>query len=261
MNTQEMKERKKELGYTDAQISALTGVPVNTIQKFFSGVTPSPDYETLAALEQLLSSKKPWDPLIGESFASYSSTRHQGEYTLEDYYNLPDDCRAELIDGVFYDMAPPSCPHQLIAGFFFNQLFNHITTKKGKCLPMISPVGVQLDCDDKTMVEPDVIIICDRNKVIRRCVCGAPDFILEVLSPSTRRKDLSIKLYKYMNAGVREYWLIDPMKKKVMVYHLEQDEFPSIYGFDARIPVAVLGNECQIDFQEMNDYISFLDEA
>ena len=81
-------------------------------------------------------------------------------------------------------------------------------------MPMIAPMDVQLDCDEKTMVEPDVLIVCDRDKIVNRCVYGAPDFIIEILSNSTKKKDSVIKLNKYLNAGVREYWMIDPTKKE-----------------------------------------------
>ena len=102
----------------------------------------------------------------------------------------------------------------------------------------IAPVDVQLDCDDKTMVEPDVIILCDRSKDINRCIYGAPDFVAEVLSKSTRRKDIGVKTYKYANAGVREYWMIDPKDMKVIVYTFAQnddaEDTVSIFGFRIR---------------------------
>lgn len=123
---------------------------------------------------------------------------------------------------------------------------------------MISPVDVQLDQDEKTMVQPDVLIVCNRDIVIRRCVYGAPDFIVEVLSPSTKKKDMFIKLHKYASAGVREYWMIDPDKQKVVVYNFEQEELPAVYGFDDQIPVAVLNRECVIDFKALFDYIRFI---
>lgn len=125
---------------------------------------------------------------------------------------------------------------------------------------MISPLDVQLDCDEKTMVQPDVIIVCDRSKIINRCVYGAPDFVLEVLSKSTRRKDMIIKLNKYMNAGVREYWMIDPEKQSVMTYDFANDNFRHITGFTETVPVAVLDNQCQIDLAALLDYIDFLYE-
>ena len=124
---------------------------------------------------------------------------------------------------------------------------------------MISPVDVQLDCDDKTMVEPDVIIVCDRSKIIRKCVYGAPDFVMEVLSKSSKKKDMFIKLNKYLNAGVREYWIVDPDKKVVMIYDFEHDDY-RLASFDDKIPVSVLDNECIIDFAALYDRISFLYE-
>lgn len=258
MTIQEMKERKKELGYTYAQIAELSGVPLGTVQKVFNGATSAPRYETLRALEQLLGDSH--DMYIREAQNIYGSKKQQGEYTLEDYYEIPDDIRVELIDGVFYNMTAPTSPHQLIAGYIHARLLGHAMEKKGPCLPMISPLDVQLDCDDKTMVQPDVVIICDRDKIINRCIYGAPDFVIEVLSKSTRKKDMVIKLNKYMNAGVREYWMIDPIKKTVIVYDFDNEEYPVIYGFDAKVPVQIWNGECIIDFQEVYDHIRFLYE-
>lgn len=258
MTITELKHRKKELGFSNAQIAELAGVPLGTVQKIFSGETTSPRYSTLQALETLLAKSKPSDGFyVQESSAPYLSKR-QGEYNLEDYYNLPEEHRYELIDGVLYNMSTPIIAHQLIAGYIHSKFLVHITSKKGECIPMVSPMGVQLDCDDKTMVEPDVLIVCDRDKLNKRCVYGAPDFVLEVLSPSTKKKDMFIKLNKYMNAGVREYWMIDPEQKKVMIYNFEKEDYPSIFGFDQVAPVAVLNNECKIDFNDLFDYISFL---
>ena len=187
-------------------------------------------------------------------------TKSQGDYTLDDYYLIPDDMRVELIDGVIYDMTAPTSAHQLIAGFIYSKLLGHVLEKKGECLPMISPLDVQLGCDNRTMVQPDVIIVCDRDKIINRCVYGAPDFVIEVLSKSTKKKDSVIKLQKYMNAGVREYWMIDPERKTVVVYDFENEEYPIIYGFDAAIPVRIWNGECGISFPELYEHIRFLYE-
>lgn len=257
MTIDEMKARKRELGYTYAQLSELSGVPLGTIQKIFNGSTTSPRYDTLRALEQVLGKNS--THFLRETQPAYM-TKPQGEYTLEDYYQIPEDIRVELIDGVIYDMTAPYPIHQLIAGFIYNKFMNHIFSNHGTCLPMISPVDVQLDCDDKTMVEPDVLILCDRNKIINRCIYGAPDFIIEVLSKSTKRKDSIIKLNKYMNAGVREYWMIDPAKQKVIVYDFEHDEYPMIYGFDTVVPVRIWDGACEIDFRELYEHIHFLYE-
>ena len=261
MTIHEMKRRKRELGYSNAKVAELSGVPLGTVQKIFSGETSYPRYATLQALEQVLGepSSTTGKCFVNETTAPYL-TKKQGDYTLEDYYAFPEDYRIELIDGVIYNMTSPASAHQLIAGYIYNQLFNHITSKHGDCLPMISPIDVQLDCDDKTMVEPDVIVVCDRNKVIKRCVYGAPDFVLEVLSPSTKKKDMIVKLNKYMNAGVREYWMIDPDKKVVSIYDFEHEDYPLICGFEDNVTVSILDGQCQIDFREMYNYISFLYE-
>ena len=91
---------------------------------------------------------------------------------------------------------------------------------KGHCKAFVAPVDVQLDCDDKTMVQPDILIVCDPDKLIKQCVFGAPDFVAEVLSKSTKNKDMNLKLMKYKRAGVREYWLIDTENEKVITYFL-----------------------------------------
>ena len=101
--------------------------------------------------------------------------KRQGEYTVEDYYKMPDDQRRELIDGWIYDMSAPTTIHQLITNFIFAKLFSHIAANKGECIAIESPVDVQLNCDNKTMVQPDIVGVCDRNKIIKRCIYGAPD--------------------------------------------------------------------------------------
>ncbi|MCD7745019.1 MAG: Uma2 family endonuclease [Lachnospiraceae bacterium] len=197
----------------------------------------------------------------------YSAYKRQGEYTLEDYYALPDDRRTELIDGYFYDMAAPYTTHQ-IAGFEISvQLANFIKSRKGLCRVLNAPVDVQLDCDDRTMVQPDVLVVCDRDKIKKRCVYGAPDFVIEILSDATARKDLTVKLWKYMSAGVREYWIVDLRQEKVIVYDRTEEDgmlknkadenragnnwHISIYGMDQPVPVRIFGGECQIRFDEI----------
>lgn len=256
MTVEEMKKRKNELGYTYEQIAELSGVPLGTVQKVFAGVTKSPRYETLQALEQLLKEQ----PQVRREPEAVYMTKKQGEYTLDDYYALPDEQRVELIDGVIYDMSAPTSIHQLLGSEIREQLKAYIKKKKGECIPFVAPVDVQLDCDDKTMLQPDVLVVCDRKKIIKRCIYGAPDFLVEILSPSTKKKDAFIKLNKYMEAGVKEYWMVDPDKKRVVVYDFENDDYPAIYGFDAKVPVALFGGECEVDFEEIYNYVKFLYE-
>lgn len=252
MTLEEMKKRKKELGYSYEQIAELSGVPLGTVQKVFGGITSSPRYETLRALEQVF--KSPDTLMVRESAVSYQPKK-QGEYTVDDYRALPDDQRMELIDGVLYDMETPTGVHQITGGRIFTVLSNYIMGMKGRCIPMYSPIDVQLDCDDKTIVQPDVLVLCDRDKLTGNTIYGAPDFIVEVLSKSTRKKDMFIKLNKYMNAGVREYWMVDVEKQKVLVYDFEHDNYPVIYGFDTVVPIVMFAGECEVDFQEIYDYL------
>ena len=252
MTIAQMKEIKKQKHYTYQQISENTQIPVSTLQKVFSGSTDSPRYDTLHALELFFAEEK--QGMLREE-AVYHFEKKQGEYTLDDYYALPDERRVELIDGVIYDMSAPTSAHQLIAAEIYRLIANYIRDKGGNCVPFISPIDVQLDCDQKTMIQPDVVIVCDRDKIINRCIYGAPDFVLEVLSPTTRRKDCIKKLEKYMSAGVREYWIIDPKNRSVLVYDFEGELYPCIYGFDTTISMALFQGDLSVDMVELSTWV------
>ena len=203
---------------------------------------------------------------VKEALAAYciddsdGSEKKPGEYTLEDYYALPDEQRVELIDGAFYDMASPSSIHQLISGKIFKCFDDYIEQNRGDCIALYAPLDVQLDCDDKTMVQPDVMIVCDREKLKEHAVYGAPDLVIEVLSKSTRKKDCCKKLEKYVEAGVREYWMVDPDKKKVVVYTMDEEEWVTIYGFDDIVPVGIFNGKCKVDFAQIEKSVRFLYE-
>ena len=282
MTITEMNERKRELGYTDARISELSGVPLSTVRKVLGGITKAPRYDTIKALEKVLGKETAgsgYNSRISDNETtafSYDScmtsgapqgvrevqpaysTKKQGEYTLEDYLAIPDERRVELIDGVIYDMSSPLGHHQIIAGQIYFHLVSYISGKGGPCIPFIAPIDVQLDCDDKTIVHPDVLILCDMSKYTPQRIVGAPDFVVEVLSKSTREKDMFLKLNKYRSAGVREYWMVDPDKKTVMVYHFENDDDLSFYTFRDKVPVGIYGGDCVIDFAPIDDYVSQL---
>ena len=127
-------------------------------------------------------------------------------------------------------------------------------------MPFMAPTDVQLDCDDRTVVQPDVMVVCDRGKYRNGRVWGAPDLIIEVLSPSTRKKDMTLKQHKYANAGVREYWMIEPKSQQILVYDFEHEDFPKIYGFSDRIPVLIWDGRCEIDFSMIWEHVKFLYE-
>ena len=258
MTLEEMRARKRELGYTYDQIAALSGLPVGTVQKVFLEITKSPRYDTLMALERVL---KPKQVYMVKETSAYNVEVKQGQYTVEDYLCLPEEERVELIDGVIYDMAAPTDKHQILGNEIYARFRDYIRKNKGKCITITAPLDVQLDCDNKTMVQPDVVIVCDRNKFKEGRVFGAPDLIVEVLSESTKKKDITIKGAKYSAAGVREYWLVDPKKKRVHVYYYEQEELlPVMYTFEQKVPVGIWNGECKVDFAEIYEYMSFLYE-
>lgn len=259
MTVEEMKQKKQEKGLSYAQLSELSGVPLGTVQKIFSGETEHPRYSTLQALAEILDDRH----LLNDSAAfSYGSTheKKQGEYTVEDYLSIPDEIRVELIDGVIYYMAAPKFNHQTIAGEVHRQIANYIMDNNGKCRPAISPVDVQLDCDNKTMVQPDVLILCNEEKIVDGKVFGAPDFVLEVISPSTRRKDYFKKLEKYENAGVREYWILDPYKKQLIVFFFEGDIYAQIHDMTKPVPVHIYDGKLEIRFEHILKWCDEIDK-
>jgi Uma2 family endonuclease len=200
-----------------------------------------------------------YDSMLRETSA-YQISALQDEFTVEDYLELPEEERMELIDGVIYDLGAPTDKHQIIGDEIQSRFRDYIRKEKGKCITITSPIDVQLDCDNRTMVQPDVVIVCDRNKFKNGRIFGAPDLVVEVLSNSTKKKDIFIKGEKYWSAGVREYWLVDPLKKMVTVYKYEDEDFQSMYTFEDKVPVGIWNDECEVDFSEIYDYIRFLYE-
>ena len=252
MEILELKKLKEEKQITNEKLSELSGVSYSTITKIFSGATKRPRADKLLAIENAIRGF-----INDESGALDLSVFAKKKYnTVEDWLNLPDDRRAELIDGVFYDMAEPTIWHQRVAGLVYFEAIKYVREKGGNCLPLISPVGVQLDKDDKTVVEPDVVIVCDPDKVKDRVIYGAPDWVLEVVSPSSKTKDYIVKLGKYQNAGVREYWIIDRKQERVTVYsHLDDSENMEvkIYGFSEPVPVGIY-DDLILDLSEIQRY-------
>ena len=167
-------------------------------------------------------------------------------YTIEDIYNLPDGQRAELIDGELYMMATPSMIHQRIVMEVSFRIRDYIGRKKGDCEVFPEPFAVFLNSSNEIYVEPDISVICDKNKLTEEGCKGAPDWIIEIVSPSSRPMDYVKKLLKYGTAGVREYWIVDPMKQRVTVYNFEQDTVEE-YSFSDKIRAGIY-DDLEIDF-------------
>lgn len=174
-------------------------------------------------------------------------------YTEEDYFNLPEDVRAELIEGnLIYNQAAPSRIHQAILMELSGTIRDYIKSKSGPCHIYPAPFAVKLRADRKTIVEPDISVICDRNKLTERGCIGAPDWIIEIVSPGNSSHDYVLKLNLYADAGVREYWIVDPSRERILVYHLEQTDFSvETYTFQDRIPVKIY-EDLQIDFSTLD---------
>ena len=160
-------------------------------------------------------------------------------YTIDDIYALPDGQRAELIDGQIYMMAPPSTSHQKISWKLHQEIGNYISSKGGKCDVYAAPFAVFLNKDGINYAEPDISVICDKNKIDDKGCNGAPDWIIEIVSPSSQQMDYGIKLFKYRTAGVREYWIVNPMKQTVTVYDFEYEKETRQYSFDDTISVCI----------------------
>lgn len=252
MTIYEMTERKRELGYSNEVIAELSGVPLGTVQKIFGGITKSPRKETIAALEKVLK-RKTTDyysgAVLNEPIAAYIKEKVQGEYTVEDYFEIPDDIRTELIDGSLYYMSAPTLRHQDLALEMAFQIKLFIKEKGGPCEVFIAPVDVQLDCDNRTMVQPDVMILCDKSKSEGgKRILGAPDFVCEILSDSTAKRDQEIKLKKYRDAGVREYWIIGAESGVVQTYDFNNSKF-GIYSIRDEIPMSIYNGELKITLE------------
>jgi len=160
-------------------------------------------------------------------------------YTIDDIYALPDGERAELIDGQIYYMSPPLRKHQEIAGELFNTIYNHIKSKGGSCKPYIAPFAVFLNDDGKNYVEPDISVICKPEKLTDKGCSGAPDWIIEIVSPGSKRMDYYTKLFKYRTAGVREYWIVDPDKNRILVYNFVSED-AEVYNFSDKVDSGIL---------------------
>lgn len=164
--------------------------------------------------------------------------RQEEIYTIDDIYALPEGKRAELIDGKIYYMAPPNRTHQKLSWKLHQAIANYIDSKNGKCEVYAAPFAVFLNKDDINYMEPDISVICDLSKLDEKGCHGAPDWIIEIVSPGNKPMDYFTKLFKYRNANVREYWIVDPTKELVMVYRFEKETMEQ-YSFGEDVSVGI----------------------
>ena len=174
----------------------------------------------------------------------------ESTYTIDDIYALPEGERAELIDGHIYYMTPPSRMHQRISTRLTSIIDRYIEDHQGQCQVYAAPFAVYLDESTNTYVEPDISVICDPNKLNDKGCNGAPDWIIEIVSPASKRMDYYNKLFKYRTAGVKEYWIVDPDKSRIIVYNFEQSTMEE-YSFTDSVKAGIY-SDLLIDFSILN---------
>ncbi len=174
--------------------------------------------------------------------------------TLEEYEKLPEDVRAEVFDGQILYMADPSQDHQALSMELSSLLLSYIKQKGGACKVFAAPFDVKLSDDPLTIVQPDLMIICDKSKLDGHRCNGAPDFIIEIVSPANAADDYVKKLYYYQKYGVREYWIVDPMRKSISVNYFEGEKLSVPYNFASTIKVNIY-EDLYIDFSTIEQSV------
>ncbi len=175
--------------------------------------------------------------------------------TLEQYEALPENRRVEVFENVVYDMASPSQIHQSISMELSNIIYNYIKSKKRPCQLFSAPFDVKLSDKPLIIVQPDIMVICDRNKLDGKRCNGAPDFIIEIVSPGNPSDDYIKKAYYYNKYGAREYWIVDPRRKTVTINYFEGNIVSVQYPFDSIIKVNIY-DDLLINFLEIADTLN-----
>ena len=200
--------------------------------------------------------------IVEEPFVMYGTLDldESKRYTYADYLTWLDDKRRELINGFIHLMSAPMRRHARASGKLYSRIDTFIEKKKGKCHIYYAPFDVRLPLNSETaddkiynVVQPDICVICDLSKLDDRGCIGAPDLIVEVLSPSTLKYDWNYKFNLYEAAGVREYWIVDPKTKVVNVFLLQPDgkyDLGTVYEYNQKAPVHIFEG-LEIDLNEL----------
>lgn len=175
--------------------------------------------------------------------------------TLAEYEALPKDTRAEVFDGQIYYMSSPSQVHQTLVLELSTLINAYVKANKGGCKVFPAPFDVKLCDSPLTIVQPDIMVICDKNKLDGNRCNGAPDFIIEIVSPGNPADDYIRKLYYYKNYGVREYWIVDPARRSVAVHYFEGNILNVPYTFNSVIKVNIY-DDLYINFAELENVIT-----
>ena len=174
----------------------------------------------------------------------------KGSYTTADIEALPEGERAELIDGEMFMMATPTLTHQEILVELSTQIYLYIKRNKGKCKMIPSAFAVYIKDDIHNYVEPDITVVCDRDKLDEKGCHGAPDWVIEIVSPSSRSMDYVRRLVLYEEAGVREYWIVDAKQRIITVYDFEHQKEPVQYTFSEKVKAGIY-EDLFLDMREL----------
>lgn len=266
MNIHNLKQLRETAQMTNAEIAELSSIPIEIVDKIFSGEIKEPKYATLLAIEQVLVRKEkiPFyydtfrqEPcLIREESVAYKYNARK--YTMKDIEQLSEGTMVELINGKLHYITAPNRMHQFLVTNILAGMFKHIKEKQGKCHVYPAPLGVCLLEEDETFVLPDIVLVC-RKDVLTDAGCeGAPDLVVEVVSRGNASHDYITKLAKYKQIGVREYWIVDSSQKKVSLVNYEDAGKSGEYSYEEAIHSCVLeGFEIRIaDFIEEYDMLS-----
>ncbi len=257
MILEEMQKRRKELGLTYEDVAEKSGVPLSTVQKILGGFTQNPNYRTVLALEEALKPEQPFYqideapyPMVRETRVEYLA-KQDGTYTIEDIERLPHGVRCELWDGEMILLGSPSDEHERIVSYLVGEFYAYIRRAEGNCVVYASNKGAKRKEDKRNYLLPDVSVKCSPSKTER----DIPDFIVEVTSPSSEKRDLIGKTERYQKLGVREYWIVLLQQKKVIVYDFEHDAPVAFYSFEDKIPARIYDGGLQIDMKDLQAYL------
>ena len=252
---EKMKKRKKELGWTNQRLAEESGVPAGTLNKIFNGTTRYPRDETIDALIRAMGlnsyeiEKTNTRLSVVRETGVYRTGRKDNRATLDTYYSLPAELRVELIDGRLYYMPAPTLRHQSILMALSANLYSYFAEKKKGYRVLAGYCDVCLDCDEYTLLKPDIFVVQGKEYLANGVCCmGAPEFVIEIAAQSNPEHDYELKRYKYQNAGVKEYWIVDPVKMRIVVYVFVKDTVPKVCNFEDKIR-AYLYPDFEMDFE------------
>ena len=305
MDIKELKNRKKELKLTTADLAYLAEIPVSTVSKIMTGETKNPSYITIEKIDRALLQEEMRRRILAykKALSEYCSSTDEEDYNFDEFdknyrkinnlNNDPipfakpvsnnegavgtegtlavkrdkritinqlemfgEDRQLELIDGKLVYNEFPGLRHQMIVQNIGRVIDKFIEDNNGECKMFNVGENVVIDEDDYTLLGPDLVILCDKSKLTSIGIFGAPDFVMEVISKSTRRRDYNDKMHKYMHAGVREYWIVDPLKERVTVYIAGEPMMAYIYSFDDDIPVSIYDGKLVLNINLICDNTS-----